>query len=261
MSFTTRPVIMGTIGMVTSTHYLSTVEGLRVLQEGGNAVDASATMWFCLSLLKPHLIGVGGECPILLYLGDEEKVIAVNGQGPAPMAASIGWFKDKGYPMIPEDGFTPACVPGAFDAWMKTLDEFGSFGLPRVLEPAIRIASEGFPIYPTLAIFLKRLQNRYNEEWPSSASIYLKNGGAPKVGQLQNNPDWARTFSKIVEVYSNTSDRSAGFDAARKYFYEGPVAHAIVEYTQNTTCKDIYGKENFGFLTNDFIIFFRIIVR
>ena len=98
MSFTTRPVIMGTNGMVTSTHYLATIEGLRVLQKGGNAVDASATMWFCLSLLKPHLIGVGGECPILLYLGDEEKVVSVNGQGTAPMAATIDSFKEQGYP-------------------------------------------------------------------------------------------------------------------------------------------------------------------
>jgi gamma-glutamyltranspeptidase/glutathione hydrolase len=242
-------VIMGINGMVTSTHYLSTIEGLRVLQEGGNAIDASATMWFCLSLLKPHLIGVGGECPILLYIGDEEKVIAVNGQGPAPLAANIDWFKSQGYPMIPEDGFTPACVPGAFDAWMKTLEEYGSIGLPRILEPSIRIASEGFPIYPTLALFLKRLQKRFNEEWPSSASVYLKKGLAPNVGQLQNNPDWARTFTKITEAYSNSSNRSAGFDAARNYFYEGPVAQTIVEYIHNTTCRDVYGKENSGLMT------------
>ena len=83
---------------------------------GGNAVDACATMWFCLSILKPHLIGIAGESPILLYLSDEEKVVSVIGQGPAPMDATIDWFKEKGYPKIPEDGFTPICVPGAFDA-------------------------------------------------------------------------------------------------------------------------------------------------
>lgn len=242
---------MGTNGMVTSTHYLASVEGLRILQDGGNAVDASATMWFCLSLLKPHLIGVGGECPILLYLGDEEKVVAVNGQGPAPMAATIDWFKEQGYPLIPEDGFTPACVPGAFDAWMKTLEEYGSMGLPRILEPAIRIATHGFPMFPTLATFLSRLQKRFSEEWPTSASIYLKEGRAPLVGELQNNPDWARTFTEISKAYDKSQSRSGGFDAVRKFFYDGPIAEAIVDFMQNTTCKDVYGKENHGLMTRE----------
>lgn len=126
MGFTTRPVIQGTNGVVSSTHYLASVEGLRVLQEDGNVFDAGAAMWFCLGLLKPHLIGAAGECPILFY--HEDRVVSVNGQGPAPMAATIDWFKEQGYPMIPEDGFTPACVPGAFDAWLTTLEEYGSMG-------------------------------------------------------------------------------------------------------------------------------------
>lgn len=174
MAFTTRPVIMGTSGLVTSTHYLASVEGLQVLRDGGNAIDAGAAMWFCMTLLKPHLVGLAGEVPILLYWGDEAKVIAVNGQGPAPMAASIDWFKEQGYPMIPEDGFTPACVPGAFDAWMMTLNEYGTMDLPRILEPAIRIAKNGFPLYSTLAEFLKNLQKRFQDEWSSTASIYPK---------------------------------------------------------------------------------------
>jgi len=251
MSFTTRPVIMGTNGMVTSTHYLATLEGLRVLRDGGNSVDAGAAMWFCLSLLKPHLIGAGGECPILLYISDEEKVVSVNGQGTAPMAATIDWFIEQGYPLIPEDGFTPSCVPGAFDAWMKTLNEYGSMGLPRILEPAIKIATEGFPMFSTLAAFLGRLQKRFNEEWPSSAEIYLRDGRAPVVGELQNNPDWARTFNKVCEVYSKASGRSAGFDAVRKYYYDGPIAESIIDFMQNTTCKDVYGKENHGLLTRE----------
>ena len=253
MSFTTRPVIQGTNGMVTSTHYQATIEGLRVLQEGGNVFDAGATMWFCLSLLKPHLIGVAGECPILLYQGDEEKVVSVNGQGPAPMAATIDWFKEQGYPMIPEDGFTPACVPGAFDAWLTVLEEYGSMGFDRILDPAIRIASEGFPMYPTLSAFLGRLRKRYLEEWRTSAAVYLPNGGAPVVGQIINNPDWARTFTRVREAYLDAakSGMSSGIDAVRKYFYNGPIAKAMVDYMQSFKCKDVYGKENHGLLTRD----------
>ena len=80
MSFTTRPVVMGANGMVTSTHYLASVAGLKALQDGGNVVDAGASMWFCLPLLKPPLVGAAGDVPILLYWADEEKVVAVNGQ-------------------------------------------------------------------------------------------------------------------------------------------------------------------------------------
>ena len=239
--------------MVTSTHYQATIEGLRVLQEGGNVFDAGATMWFCLSLLKPHLIGVAGECPILLYHNDEEKVVSVNGQGPAPMAATIDWFKEQGYPMIPEDGFTPACVPGAFDAWLTVLEEYGSMGLDRVLDPAIRIASEGFPMFPSLTAFLEKHKTRYLEEWPTSASVYLPGGKVPVVGQILNNPNWARTFMDVRKTYlsADKMGRDAGIDAARKYFYDGPIAQAMVDFMQNFKCKDVYGKENYGLLSLD----------
>jgi gamma-glutamyltranspeptidase/glutathione hydrolase len=237
--------------MVTSTHYLSTIEGLKVLQEGGNVVDAGATMWFCLTLLKPHLVGVAGEVPILLYWADEEKIISVNGQGPVPLAASINWFKSQDYPMIPEDGFTPAVVPGAFDAWLTSLEEYGTFSLSRVLEPAINIAQKGFPVYPTLAAFFIRLQERFQKEWLTSANIYLPRGKPPKIGQILNNPDWARTFKRVSEAYEKGAKegRTAGIDSARKYFYDGPISNAIIEFMQNFKCKDVYGKENHGLLT------------
>jgi gamma-glutamyltranspeptidase/glutathione hydrolase len=167
------------------------------------------------------------------------------------MAATIDWFKDHVYPLIRDDGFTPACVPGSFDAWLITLEEYGSMGLPRILEPAIRIATYGFPIYPTLAVLLTMLEKRISEEWPTSAATYLREGKAPVVGDLQNNPDWARTFTKLCEVYNSASNRLSGFDAVRKYFYDGPIAEAIIDFIQNTTCRDVYGKENYGLLTRD----------
>ena len=251
MAFTTRPVIMGTHGVVASTHYLASVEGLQVLREGGTVVDAGAVMWFMFSLLKPHLVGVAGEVPILLHLAEEEKVLAVNGQGSAPAGATIEWFKEQGYPLIPEDGFTPAVVPGAFHAWMRTLDEYGALSLKKILKPAIRLAKEGFPVYPTLAAFLERLKGRYLAEWPASAKTYLPGGAAPKVGQVIKNPDWARTFSRLLRETSRDtgSGRSQGFDAAIKYFYDGPIAESIVGFMQSFKCRDVYGKENHGLMT------------
>ena len=244
---------MGTNGMVTSSHYLATVEGLQVLRKGGNVVDAGATMWFMLTLLKPHLIGVAGESPILLYVAEEEKVISVNGQGPAPMAATIQWFEEQGYPLIPEDGFTPAVVPAAFDAWITVLEKFGSFSLGQVMEPAIKLAKNGFPVFPTLANFFERVKKRYLTEWPSTAKIYLPDRMTPKVGQVINNPDWSRTFTKVAEVEAQAgkAGRSAGFDAAQKYFYDGPITEKIIDFMQTFECTDVYGKTNPGLIAHE----------
>jgi gamma-glutamyltranspeptidase/glutathione hydrolase len=251
MSFTTRPVYMATNGMVSSTHYLASEAGYQTLKHGGNVVDAGATMWFTLTLLKPHLAGVAGEVPILIYWADDEKVIAVNGQGPAPKSASIAWFHEQGYPLIPEDGFLPAVVPGAFDAWLLALDEYGTFSFSQVIKPAIRIASQGFPVYPALQRSLKQLKQRFLEEWPYSSRIYLKNGEAPEVGELIYNHDWGSTFKKITEIERNERrwGRSAGIDAVRKYFYNGPIAESIISFMNNFKCRDVYGKEQNGLLT------------
>jgi len=237
--------------MVTSTHYLASEAGHHALKRGGNVVDAGATMWFCLTVLKPHLAGVAGESPILLYWADEERVLTVNGQGPAPGAATIDWFKEHGYPLIPEDGFLPAVVPGAFDAWLTLLEEYGTFSLGEVMEPAIRLAGEGFPVYPALHRAIERCAKRFKAEWPASAETYLPGGEVPRVGFILRNPDWARTFEKVAEAERRERrwGRSAGLDAARDYFYRGPIARAIIDYMQTFKCRDVYGGEHHGLLT------------
>ena len=250
MEFTTRPVVMGTHGMVTSTHYLASEAGHHALKRGGNVVDAGATMWFCLTVLKPHMAGVAGEAPILLYWADEGTVLAVNGQGPAPRAATIDWFREHGYPLIPEDGFLPAVVPGAFDAWLTLLEEYGTFSLSEVMGPAIRMAGEGFPVYPTLIGAITRCAERFRAEWPASAETYLPGGEIPQVASILRNPDWARTFKKVAEAERRERrwGGSAGFDAARDHFYRGSVAKAIIDYMQSFKCRDVYGQEHNGLL-------------
>ena len=239
--------------MVTSTHYLASEAGHHALKQGGNAIDAGATMFFCLTVLKPYIVGIAGETPILVYLADEEKVIAVNGQGPVPAAATIGWFEDHGYPLIPEDGFTPAVVPGSFDAWLTLLDEYGTMSLGRVMEPAIRLASEGFPVYQTLRSRLIDFAERYLKEWPTSAELYLPDGKVPKIGQILRNPDWAQTFTMVAEAerLGKKAGRSAGIDAARDFFYRGPIADAIIDFMQTYKCRDVYDQEHHGLMTTD----------
>jgi len=251
--FTTRPVIMGTHGMVTSDHYLATEAGLQVLKDGGNAVDAGASMWFCLVVLKPYLVGLAGESPILLYLAEEGKVLSINGQGPAPQAATIGWFKKNGYNLIPEDGFLPAVVPGAFDAWVTVLEKYGTLSLSEAMEPAIRLASEGFPVYSLLNAAITKSARRFREEWPSSSEVYLPNGGIPKIGTLLRNSPLAHTLENIAEAERKESalSRSAGLDSARDYFYRGPIANAIIDFTHSFRCKDIYGMNHYSLLERE----------
>jgi gamma-glutamyltranspeptidase/glutathione hydrolase len=113
--FTTRPELAGTHGMAASTHWLASAAGMAVLESGGNAFDAAVAAGLTLQVVEPHLNGPGGEVPILAYRADRGETLVINGQGPAPAAASIAHFEDLGLDLVPGTGLLPACVPGAFD--------------------------------------------------------------------------------------------------------------------------------------------------
>src|SRR5690242_6795538 len=105
--FATRPVLQGTLGMVATGHYLASAIGLSVLERGGNAVDAGVAAGFALALVKPQSVGIGGEVPILIHLADQRQSVAINGQGWAPRAATVDWFRARDIALIPGDGFLP----------------------------------------------------------------------------------------------------------------------------------------------------------
>jgi len=225
--------------------------GLRMLLKGGNAVDAGAAMWFALTVLEPWIVGPAGESPILIYVSEEDRVVAVNGQGPAPKAATIEWFKENGYNLIPPDGFLPAVVPAALDAWINALSRYGTMKLEDVIEPAVELAAEGFPVTTNFERSVGRLEKRFREEWPSSAQIYLPQGRAPKIGEIFVNPDMGKTFKALAEAERKELKfgRQAGLEAARSYFYEGPIAEKVVEFIHGFRCRDTYGQEHYGLLT------------
>ena len=116
-TFTTRPVILGTRGVVTSGHYLATAAGFRIMEQGGNAIDAAAAMCFCLNIVKPASCGIGGEAPTLIYSAREGRTYAISGMGWTPKAFTIDWCRDNGIDLIPGDGYLPACVPAVVDTW------------------------------------------------------------------------------------------------------------------------------------------------
>src|SRR5436305_14110507 len=116
--FTTRPEIVGTFGVVASTHWLASQTAMGVLERGGNAFDAAVAGGFVLQVVEPHLNGAGGEAPILLWDQAQGRVQAIRGQGCAPAAASAAAFRAMGFEQVPGIGLLPATVPASFAAWM-----------------------------------------------------------------------------------------------------------------------------------------------
>ena len=144
MPFTTRPVVRGRNYAVTSGHYLATAAGFRMLEMGGNAIDAAAAMCFAINLLEPQQNGIGGEVPTLVYIAGEKKVFALSGQGWSPKAFTIDWCRDNQIDLIPGDGYLPA-GSSVVDTWALAVARWGKLSFSQILAPAIEIAEQGFP--------------------------------------------------------------------------------------------------------------------
>src|SRR5208337_73235 len=152
---------MGTRGAITTSNYMATSAGFEILLAGGNAIDASIAAGLALHVVEPHMNGIGGETPILLYSARKRRIFAISGQGPAPKAATLEFFQGNGITLIPGDGLLPATVPASFDAWITCLRFFGTMTLGEVIAPAIRLAEEGFPVYPVLHQNVMRHAKRF----------------------------------------------------------------------------------------------------
>lgn len=246
-----RPMIMATHGVVSAGHYLASEIGLRILQRGGNAMDAAAGVGFALAVLKPHQNGIAGEAPTLVYDAAEGKAYAVSGHGTAPRSATMEHYRGLGIEVIPPDGFLPAIVPPAVDTWIRLLERFGTLRLRDVLEPAIELAEGGFPMYDSLHGSIAGAAERFRSEWPSSARKFLPDGRPPALGAIWRQPEWAATFKKLVDAERGCPDREQGLRAARDLFYKGDVAARIVEFCRSTPVRDASGREHCGLLGLD----------
>ena len=248
--FATRPVLQGSLGMVAAGHYLAAALGLRVLEQGGNAVDAGVAAGIALAVLKPQSNGIGGEVPILIHRRDQDRSVVINGQGWAPRATTIGWFRERGMRLIPPDGFLPATVPGQFASWCTALLHFGTASLADVLGPAVELAESGFPVYTALRNGIAKVADRFRIEWPTSAAIYLPGGSLPEEGALIRNPDWARTMKRVLDaaVREASRGREVSIRTAIDYFYRGPVAEQVVAFSSGHAFADASGDAHTGLL-------------
>ena len=236
-----RPTIMGTHGMVATEHYLSALIGVDVLKRGGNAIDAAVAATLAEGVLNPHMHSIGGEVPMLIYLAETGQVSAINGNTAAPQRATIEWFTEQGMSLIPGEGVLAAGVPAAPGALITALERFGTMPLADVMQPALDLARDGFPVHPGLvgpsdylAFSIWHCRETFQESWTTSARLYLPQGQLPEVGSVFRNPDLANVFERLLQAERSAASRgrSAGLSAARDAFYQGDIAHQIASFAQ-----------------------------
>ena len=254
---TFRPVVRGKRGAVAAGSPLSAEAGMRLLQQGGNAVDAGCAAILAASVIEFSHFSFGGEVPILIKPSGA-GVSVINGQGIAPRLATREFFLDRakrgvrekgpvytGTPeyvsiseggskpgLIPSSGILPATVPGVLDAVVTALDRFGTKSLGEVMQPAIELA-DGFPIDELRVSYIEKTRKIF-EQWPESAKLFLPGGRVPKPGEIFSQPDLARTLREIVaaEGKAVSRGRHEALLAARDYFYKGATAKRISDFSQ-----------------------------
>jgi gamma-glutamyltranspeptidase/glutathione hydrolase len=252
MSFTTRPEIVGTFGVVASTHWLASQTAMGVLERGGNAFDAAVAGAFVLQVVEPHLNGPGGEAPILLWDERERRMVSICGQGVAPEAATVDAFRRMGLEQVPGIGLLPATVPGAFGAWLTLLRDRGTWSLADVMAPAIAYARDGFPLIPRAVQAITAVQDLFREHWPSSAAVWLPDGRVPTPGALFRLPQLASTWERILRTaQAKEGSRVEVIDAALRCWYQGFVAFDIDGYYSTQEVRDTTGEKHRGLLRYD----------
>ncbi|WP_299552340.1 gamma-glutamyltransferase family protein [uncultured Tateyamaria sp.] len=248
MTFTTRPELSGTFGMVASTHWLASAVGMKLLEAGGSAFDAAAAVGFTLNVVEPHLNGPLGDMPALIRVAGERPTVLC-GQGVAPGGASLEHYRDEGLDMIPGSGLLATVVPGAFDAWMLMLRDHGRLPLRDVLEPAIHYARHGHPLLPRVSATIADQAEFFAAEWPTSAAVWMPGGEPPQAGALFKNPDLADFWTRLLVEAEGEIGRVAQIEAARRAFASGFVADAIDTFITDTCVMDGTGARRKGVLS------------
>jgi len=228
-----RPVIRGRQYAVSSMKLEATRAAVRILEAGGNGFDAAVAGQAALAVADAALNGMGSDAQILVYDAKAKKVLAMNAEGTAPRLATIDWYKEHNGGRLPvDDTLLSGTVPGVVDAWYILLDRWGTMSFAQVLEQAIDMAENGFPIGNSLAGTIagsKKLR-----KYPTSVKVYYPNGNAPKPGDIFKNPDLARTFKKLVEAEKENASkgRHEALKAARDRFYKGDIAQTMGKFSE-----------------------------
>ncbi len=215
----TRSSVLATHGMAATSQPLATATAIRVLQDGGNAIDAAIAANAVLGVVEPMSCGIGGDLFAIVWDAKTKKLYGLNASGRAPYAATIEFYRSKGFDLIPESGELSWSVPGCVDGWDQLRLKFGTKSWQDLLAPAIGYAEDGFPVSEIIAASWQGAEARLSKIH-SSAACLLINGKAPKYGQVFKNPSLGRTLRSIAHD---------GRDA----FYKGEIASSLVGYSKS----------------------------
>lgn len=226
-----RNLVYAKNGMACAGNPSTTAAGLKVLQKGGNAIDAAIAMAASLPVCEPTGNGLGSDCFAIVWY--EGKMYGINGSGPAPKNASIQALKDRGYDKIPSYGIHPINVPGAVGGWCALHEKFGKLDLEEVFEPAISYAENGYPVSPNISKLWQEAYGIYSKykdkkEFKGWFDTFAPNDTYLKPGELFVNKDLAKSLKLIAKTKG-------------KAFYEGELADKIVDFME----------KNDGFITKD----------
>ncbi len=206
-------------GMVASSHPLASQAGIDILKHGGNALDAAIAVCAVQCVVEPQSTGIGGDCFCLLAPGGSADLVAYNGSGQTPAAATYEWYEQNGITEIPRQSPHSVTVPGAINAWHQLNADHGAMPLAEVLAPAISYARDGYPITSRVAADIFKQTDLLNND-ANAAAVFLINGKTPAEGTMHRQPALAITLQAIAEH---------GRDA----FYRGAIAEDIVAYLQS----------------------------
>ncbi len=207
-----RSTVHATQAMVATSHPLAAQVALKLLQDGGNAVDAAIGAGVLLGFCEPQMTGLGGDCFVLIKPAGEERVVALNGSGRAPAGLDAGAMRDAGMTAVPTYGIESVTLPGAVDAFCRLSTDWGRLGLDQVLAPAIHYADAGVPVAPRVAFDWARAEHLQG----AGLRHFLPDGHAPGTGTLFRAPGQAEVLRRIA------SEGRAGF-------YEGEVAADMID--------------------------------
>ena len=215
---TYRPAIVGSRYMVATGHALASLAATRLLEAGGNAIDAGVAAGLCINVLQPDMTNLGGVAPIMLYSAREGAVRAISGLGTWPRAVEPDYFTRECGGAMPT-GVRRCVMPAAVDAWLTALGRFGTKTLAEVAAPAIALAEDGFATYNFLRENIAEEADGI-ARWPSSAAVFLPGGRPPAVGERFVQADLGRTLRMLVEAEAGASaqGREAAIRAARDRF-------------------------------------------
>ena len=230
---TMRPVIRGRQAAVSSMRSQATETARQILEAGGNAFDAAVAGQAVLGLTDFADNGLGSDAVVLVYVAREKKVYSVNAEPRAPKLATIEWYERNNGGRLPEsDGLLSGGLPGVVDAWYVLLDRWGTMSFEQVLQPAVDLAENGFPLGESSAADIASTKKIL--KYPTTVKVYLPDGKLPKAGDVFRNRDLARTLRNLVEAEqaNQAKGRHEALRAARDRFYKGDIARELASFSE-----------------------------